>query len=107
MAMRPVLWAELAVKVALVALLVFAVARQDLPQFDGKGMTARAVAYPVVALLVPAVWAVPRGGGRGGGAGQPPPHPFPFHLPPPPSPTPPPPQNPPKPFTTPSRGGTT
>src|SRR3954451_17383024 len=66
MALRPVLWADLAVKVALVALLVFAVARQDLPQFDGKGMTARAVAYPVAALLVPAGWALLRRRGRRG-----------------------------------------
>ena len=35
---------------------MFAVARPDLPQFAGKAMTGRAVAYPVAALIVPAVW---------------------------------------------------
>jgi hypothetical protein len=43
-------------KLALVALLAFAVARQDLPQFHGKSMTGRAIGYPVAALLVPVVW---------------------------------------------------
>jgi hypothetical protein len=35
---------------------VFAVARQDLPQFHGKSMTGRAIAYPVAALIVPVAW---------------------------------------------------
>ena len=56
MALRPVAWLDLAVKVALVALLVFAVARPDLPQFAGKAMSGRAIAYPIAALVVPAVW---------------------------------------------------
>ena len=40
----------------MIALLVFAVARPDLPQFAGKAMTGRAIGYPVAALIVPVVW---------------------------------------------------
>jgi len=40
----------------LIGLLAFAVARPDLPQFDGKAMTGRALTYPIAALIVPAVW---------------------------------------------------
>ena len=53
---RPALWLDLAVKAALVGLLVFAVARPDLPQFAGKAMEARALAYPLAALVVPVGW---------------------------------------------------
>jgi hypothetical protein len=49
-------WVDLALKLALVGLLVFAVARQDLPQFHGKAVTARAIFYPLAVLVVPAVW---------------------------------------------------
>jgi hypothetical protein len=56
---RPLL-ATAAVKAALVALLVFAVARPDLPQFSGKAMVGRALTYPLAALLVPAVVLVRR-----------------------------------------------
>jgi hypothetical protein len=44
------------VKAALVGLLVFAVARPDLPQFAGKAMTGRAIGYPAAAIVVPAAW---------------------------------------------------
>jgi hypothetical protein len=44
-------------RVALVALLVFGVVRQDLPQFDGKGVVARLIAYPLLTAAVPIVWA--------------------------------------------------
>ena len=37
---RTALWLDLAAKAALVGLLVFAVARPDLPQFHGKAMLA-------------------------------------------------------------------
>jgi hypothetical protein len=50
------LWIDVAVKLSLIGLLVFAVARQDLPQFHGKAVTARAIAYPLAVLIVPAVW---------------------------------------------------
>jgi hypothetical protein len=47
---------DLALKAALVGLLVFAAARQDLPQFHGKSMTGRAIGYPLAALIVPIGW---------------------------------------------------
>jgi hypothetical protein len=47
---------DVGVKLALVGLLVFAVARQDLPQFHGKSMTGRAIGYPLAALIVPLAW---------------------------------------------------
>jgi len=53
---RWALWLDLAVKAALVGLLLFAVARPDLPQFHGKAMVARALLYPISALIVPVVW---------------------------------------------------
>jgi len=53
---RAALWVDLAVKAALVGLLLFAVARPDLPQFEGKAMTGRALLYPLAALIVPFVW---------------------------------------------------
>jgi hypothetical protein len=53
---RPAFWLDLAVKAALVGLLALAVARRDLPQFEGKAVTGRAIGYPLAALVVPAVW---------------------------------------------------
>jgi hypothetical protein len=47
---------DLALKAALVGLLVFAAVRQDLPHFQGKSMTGRAIGYPFAALVVPAGW---------------------------------------------------
>jgi hypothetical protein len=47
------LWLDLVVKSALVGLLLFAVVRPDLPQFEGKAMVARAFLYPISALIVP------------------------------------------------------
>lgn len=55
-------WAALTLRAALVALLVFAVARQDLPQFHGKAVVARLVLYPLLTSVVPAVWALRRRG---------------------------------------------
>src|SRR5712691_6595024 len=49
-------WLDVAVKAALVGLLLFAVVRRDLPQFQGKAVVGRALAYPLAALIVPAVW---------------------------------------------------
>ena len=56
MTRRKALWLDVAVKAALVGLLAFAVARRDLPQFEGKAVTGRAIGYPIAALVVPAVW---------------------------------------------------
>lgn len=52
----PLFWPNLAVKAALLGLLLLAVVRPDLPQFEGKGMATRVLTYPLAALLVPAVW---------------------------------------------------
>ena len=49
-------WLDLAVKAALVGLLLFAVVRDDLPQFQGKAMAGRALTYPLAALVVPVGW---------------------------------------------------
>ena len=49
-------WLDVAVKAALVALLLFAVLRPDLPQFEGKAMAGRALTYPVAAVVVPLGW---------------------------------------------------
>jgi hypothetical protein len=53
---RRALWFDLAVKGALVGQLLVAVAIPDLPQFEGKAMAGRAIAYPLAVLVVPAVW---------------------------------------------------
>jgi len=47
---------DLALKAALVGLLLFAVFNPDLPQFRGKAITGRALTYPLAALIVPAGW---------------------------------------------------
>jgi hypothetical protein len=62
---RTALWLDLAVKAALVGLLAFAVARPDLPQFEGKAMLGRALTYPLAAAIVPVVWWFRRGRTRG------------------------------------------
>ena len=52
---RKLLAVDLAVKAALVALLLFG-AFSGLERFEGKAMTGRALTYPLAALIVPAVW---------------------------------------------------
>jgi biotin transporter BioY len=47
---------DAALKAALIGLLIFAAARQDLPQFHDKSMTGRAIGYPLAALVVPIGW---------------------------------------------------
>lgn len=47
---------DLALKVALVGLLLLAVAFPEWPQFQGKGITARVLTYPLSGLVVPAGW---------------------------------------------------
>jgi len=49
-------WLNLAVKAALVLLLAFTVLASDLPRFEGKSMTGRALAYPVSLAIVPVAW---------------------------------------------------
>lgn len=53
---RALLVADLAVKLATVALLGWAVLNPDLAQFQGKAFTARAIVYPAALLLVPLGW---------------------------------------------------
>jgi hypothetical protein len=54
---RPaVFWLDIAVKVALVGLLLFAALNQDIPRFHGKAMTGRALTYPIAAIIVPIGW---------------------------------------------------
>jgi hypothetical protein len=50
--------ADVAIKVTTVALLLFALARPDLPQFVGKAFQGRAIAYPVALLILPIGWRV-------------------------------------------------
>jgi hypothetical protein len=53
---RVILVLDIAVKVALIALLLHAVANPDLPQYSGKAMTGRALTFPIAAFLVPVAW---------------------------------------------------
>jgi len=53
---RGSLWLDVAIKVATVALLAWAVASPDLPQFQGKAFTGRAIAYPIALLILPVAW---------------------------------------------------
>jgi hypothetical protein len=54
--MRWALWVTIALKAALIGLLLFAVLFPDSPQFEGKAMGGRAIAYPIAVLVVPAAW---------------------------------------------------
>ena len=49
-------WGNLGAKALLLALLAVAVGFPDVAGFQGKGMGARAAAYPVALLVVPAIW---------------------------------------------------
>ena len=58
-ARRPALgWiaADLLVKAATIALLLFALANPQLPQFQGKAFQGRALAYPIALALIPLGW---------------------------------------------------
>ena len=55
---RAAFWVDIAVKVATVGLLAFALLRPDLPQFQGKAFTGRAIAYPIALLAMPILWAL-------------------------------------------------
>jgi hypothetical protein len=47
---------DVAVKVATVGLLAWAILNPDLPQFTGKAFTGRALAYPVALAVLPIGW---------------------------------------------------
>ena len=51
----PGFWRNIAVKVALVALLLFG-AFSGLERFEGKAFGGRALTYPIAALIVPVAW---------------------------------------------------
>lgn len=53
---RPWLLVDVAIKVATVGLLAWAVLNPDLPQFSGKAFAGRALAYPIALLLLPIGW---------------------------------------------------
>ena len=52
----PIAIVDIAVKVALVALIVIAMAYPDLGNVRGKAAPLRAIAYPAGVLIVPAIW---------------------------------------------------
>jgi hypothetical protein len=56
MSMRKRVTLVLGLRAMLLALLVFGVARPDLPQFHGKGILLRLVVYPLFTSVVPAAW---------------------------------------------------
>jgi hypothetical protein len=47
---------DVAIKVATVVLLAWAVLNPDLPQFTSKAFTGRAIAYPIALLVLPVAW---------------------------------------------------
>jgi hypothetical protein len=49
-------WIDAAVKALLLGLLFLALVRPDLPQFEGKAMTGRALTYPLATVIVPVAW---------------------------------------------------
>jgi hypothetical protein len=61
----PIFWLDLVTKAALIGLLLFAVIRDDLEQFQGKAMTGRALSYPISTMIVPIIfWLIWRTGRR-------------------------------------------
>jgi hypothetical protein len=57
---RRLLTIDLALKAALVLLLLHAVAFPDLEQYQGKGIGWRLLLYPISSILVPSIWLVLR-----------------------------------------------
>jgi len=53
---RQLVAVDIGLKVATVGLLAWAVLYPDLPQFQGKALTGRALAYPIALLAVPVLW---------------------------------------------------
>ena len=53
---RPLVLVDIAIKVATVGLLAWAILNPDLPQFSGKAFTARAVVYPIGLVVLPIGW---------------------------------------------------
>jgi hypothetical protein len=55
---RPLVLVDVAIKVATVGLLAWAILNPDLPQFTGKAFTARAVVYPIGLVVLPIGWSL-------------------------------------------------
>jgi hypothetical protein len=53
---RELLATDIAVKIATIGLLAWAVLNPGLAQFQGKAFTGRAIAYPVALVAVPVLW---------------------------------------------------
>ena len=53
---RPLILVDVAIKVATVGLLAWAILNPDLPQFSGKAFTARALVYPIGLVVLPIGW---------------------------------------------------
>ena len=53
---RVLLAIDVAIKLATIALLLVALSRPDLPQFQGKAFAGRAIAYPIALAIVPVAW---------------------------------------------------
>ena len=53
---RVLLAIDVAIKATTIVLLLVALARPDLPQFQGKAFAGRAIAYPIALAIVPVVW---------------------------------------------------
>jgi hypothetical protein len=56
MSRRTLVALDVAAKLALFALLLHAVTNPELPQYADKAMQARAIAYPLAVLAIPAAW---------------------------------------------------
>ena len=59
----PIFWLNVALKLALVALLAFG-AFSGLQQFEGKAFGGRLATYPLAVLVIPVVWAITARGRR-------------------------------------------
>ena len=70
---RAVVVLDVAVKLALIGLLVHAVLNPDLPQYQGKAMGGRAALFPLAAFAVPFIWLTMFRGHRTG-------RPFPYMV---------------------------
>ena len=53
---RVLLTIDIAIKAATIVLLLVALSRPDLPQFQGKAFAGRAIAYPIALGLIPVAW---------------------------------------------------
>ena len=56
MSERVAMGVNVGVKAATIALLLVALARPDLPQFQGKAFLGRAILYPIALAVVPVAW---------------------------------------------------